>query len=182
MGERPGARASTFLPHSITASRRSPRSRILSLWVSWDRRQESTAPLTLWGYGNGNHTSNTFRNGEIYQWNFGVQRQLPGDFLVEVNYSASHATHLPWNYSTENRNFVSRAESRGVRHGRTVRSGSQSVPVFVHASSRKAGADLQRTGLTLQLSDSSPNRSVAPLPAVPGSIQWIPGVCGEFGL
>jgi hypothetical protein len=66
-------------------------------------------PLTLWGFDNDNHTSNTFRNGEIYQWNFGVQRQLPGDFLVEVNYSASHATHLPWNYSTENRNFVSRA-------------------------------------------------------------------------
>jgi hypothetical protein len=72
-------------------------------------QQGKYGPLTLWGFDNGNHTSNTFRNGEIYQWNLGVQRQLPGNFLLEVNYSASRATHLPWNYSTENRNIISRA-------------------------------------------------------------------------
>jgi hypothetical protein len=34
---------------------------------------------------------------------------LPGQWLIDANYSASHSVHLPWNYSTENRNFVSAA-------------------------------------------------------------------------
>ncbi len=66
-------------------------------------------PLTLWGEGNGNHTSNTFTNGQVYQWNYGFQRELPGQWLIDVNYSASHSVHLPWNYSTENRNIISTA-------------------------------------------------------------------------
>ena len=67
-------------------------------------------PLTLWGEGNGNHTSNTFTNGQIYQWNYGIQRELPGKWLLDVNYSANHSVHLPWNYSTENRNVISTAD------------------------------------------------------------------------
>jgi len=66
-------------------------------------------PLTLWGEGNTNHTSNTFTNGQIYQWNYGFERELPGQWLLDVNYSASHSVHLPWNYSTENRNYISAA-------------------------------------------------------------------------
>jgi hypothetical protein len=67
-------------------------------------------PLTLWGEGNGNHTSNTFTNGQIYQWNYGIQRELPGKWLLDANYSANHSVHLPWNYSTENRNVISTAD------------------------------------------------------------------------
>ena len=62
--------------------------------------------LTNWGYDDDNHGSNTFRNGEIYQWNLGIERQLPAQMVLDLNYSASRATHLPWNYSTENRNFI----------------------------------------------------------------------------
>jgi len=62
--------------------------------------------LTNWGYDNDNHGSNTFQNAEIYQWNFGIQRQLPAQMMLDLNYSGSRSTHLPWNYSTENRNFI----------------------------------------------------------------------------
>ncbi len=62
--------------------------------------------LTKWGYDNDNHGSNTFRNPEIYQWNLGIERQFPGQFMIDLNYSANRTTHLPWNYSTENRNFI----------------------------------------------------------------------------
>ncbi len=72
-------------------------------------QQGKYGELTLYGYNNHNHGSNTFRNAEIYQWNLGIQRELPGDVLVEVNYSANRSTHLPWNYSTENRNYISAA-------------------------------------------------------------------------
>jgi hypothetical protein len=65
--------------------------------------------LTEWGFNDVNNASNTLRNPEIYQWNFGIQRELPGKWLLDVNYSASHNTHLPWAYSTENRNFISAA-------------------------------------------------------------------------
>jgi len=72
-------------------------------------QQGKYGPLTLYGEGNDNHSSNTFTNGQIYQWNYGFQRELPGKWLIDVNYSASHAVHLPWNYSTENRNYISAA-------------------------------------------------------------------------
>jgi hypothetical protein len=62
--------------------------------------------LTNYGYDDDNHGSNTFRNGEIYQWNLGIERQLPSQMLLDLNYSASRSVHLPWNYSTENRNFI----------------------------------------------------------------------------
>jgi len=61
---------------------------------------------TNWGYDDSNHGSNTFQNAEIYQWNFGIERQLPGQMLLDLNYSANRSTDLPWNYSTENRNFI----------------------------------------------------------------------------
>ena len=60
-----------------------------------------------WGFSNSSPIDESFRNAEIYQWNFGVQRELPGDMLLEVNYSASRSTHLPWG-SARNRNYVSR--------------------------------------------------------------------------
>jgi hypothetical protein len=77
--------------------------------------QGKYGPLTLYGEGNDNHTSNNFTNGQIYQWNYGFQRELPGQWLIDVNYSASHSVHLPWNYSTENRNYISAANR--VKYG-----------------------------------------------------------------
>jgi len=72
-------------------------------------QQGKYGPMTLFGESNDNHSSNTFTNGQIYQWSLGIQRELPGNWLIDVNYSASHSVHLPWNYSTENRNYISAA-------------------------------------------------------------------------
>jgi hypothetical protein len=63
--------------------------------------------LTNWGFSNSNNLSDTFRNAEIYQWNLGIERELPGSLLIEVNYSASRSTHLPDNSRARNRNFIS---------------------------------------------------------------------------
>ncbi|MBS1851183.1 MAG: TonB-dependent receptor [Acidobacteria bacterium] len=68
-------------------------------------------PLTLYGLENFNHAGLSVRNAEIYQWNLGVQRQLPGNMLIEVNYSANRSTHLPWDKSLRSQNYVS-AEDR----------------------------------------------------------------------
>ncbi|MFN7993134.1 MAG: carboxypeptidase-like regulatory domain-containing protein [Bryobacteraceae bacterium] len=65
--------------------------------------------LAEWGYNNYNHAGTTNRNAEIYQWNIGFQRQLPGSMLIEVNYSSNRSTHLPWKKSPQNYNFVSTA-------------------------------------------------------------------------
>ncbi len=73
-------------------------------------QQGKYGALTRWGFSDDNHGSDTFRNGEIYQWNIGIERQLPGDIIIDAHYSANRSTHLPWNYSTENRNFVSKAD------------------------------------------------------------------------
>jgi len=64
--------------------------------------------LSMWGLNNQTQAETQFNNGEIYQWNFGVQRELPGNMLFEVDYSASRGTHLPLAYAS-NRNFVSAA-------------------------------------------------------------------------
>ena len=60
-----------------------------------------------WGFSNSSTIDEGFRNAEIYQWNFGIQRELPGGMLLEANYSASRSTHLPWG-SARNHNFISR--------------------------------------------------------------------------
>jgi len=70
--------------------------------------------LAQWGYGNASDLdTGTARNGEIYQWNIGIQHLLPGKIVIGVDYSASRSTHLPWagagGISTRDRNFISSA-------------------------------------------------------------------------
>jgi hypothetical protein len=76
-------------------------------------QQTTYGALAKWGFSNGNHDSLNFSNGEIYQWNFGIQRELPGGLMVEVNYSASRSTHLPWNSGTGNLNRLSVEDRTG---------------------------------------------------------------------
>ena len=67
-------------------------------------------PLAMWGFDNGGDLSYELnKNAEIYQWSGGIQRLLPGDFVISVDYSANRATHLPWGSfaaGTRNRNFI----------------------------------------------------------------------------
>jgi hypothetical protein len=73
-------------------------------------------PLAMWGYGNANDLGTTAaQNADIYQWSFGVQRLLPAQMVVSVDYSADRSTHLPWGGqggicgcgpSTRDRNFI----------------------------------------------------------------------------
>ena len=67
--------------------------------------------LAQWGYSNSSDLgTQTARNAEIYQWNLGIQRMLPGQIVVGIDYSANRSTHLPWGgaggISTSNRNFL----------------------------------------------------------------------------
>jgi Carboxypeptidase regulatory-like domain/TonB dependent receptor len=66
--------------------------------------------LAEWGYANANDLGTTpAQNGDIYQWNLGVQRLLPGQIVVGVDYSANRSTHLPFGgySSTRNRDYIS---------------------------------------------------------------------------
>jgi len=66
--------------------------------------------MALWGYDNSNNVGlEQARNADIYQWNIGVQRLLPWEITIGVDYSANHSNHLPWGgySSTRNRNFIS---------------------------------------------------------------------------
>ena len=51
------------------------------------RRQRSTS-FSATGY-------NQQKYGYIEQWNFGIQRELPGGFFADVAYAGSHGVHLP---------------------------------------------------------------------------------------
>jgi hypothetical protein len=66
--------------------------------------------LAMWGFDNGGDLSYELnKSAEIYQWSGGVQRLLPGDFVVAVDYSANRSTHLPWGSfaaGTRNKNFI----------------------------------------------------------------------------
>jgi hypothetical protein len=64
--------------------------------------------LAQWGYSDSNHQGLQNVNADIYMWNIGIQRQL-GTTMLEVNYSASRSTHLPWNYSPANYNYIADA-------------------------------------------------------------------------
>jgi hypothetical protein len=66
--------------------------------------------LAEWGYGNGNDLGTTAaQNADLYQWNLGIQRLLPSQIVIGVDYSANRSTHLPWGgySSTRNRDFIS---------------------------------------------------------------------------
>jgi hypothetical protein len=66
--------------------------------------------MAEWGYGNANDLGTTAdRNADIYQWNLGIQRLLPSQIVIGVDYSANHSIHLPWGgySSTRNRDFIS---------------------------------------------------------------------------
>jgi hypothetical protein len=65
--------------------------------------------LAEWGYDNSNNLgTEEARNADIYQWNLGIQRLLPGEITIGIDYSANHSTHLPWGgySSTRNRNYI----------------------------------------------------------------------------
>jgi hypothetical protein len=59
-----------------------------------------------WGYQNPNDLGTTAaRDANIYQWNLGIQRLLPSQIVLGVDYSANRSTHLPW-AGTNNRDFI----------------------------------------------------------------------------
>ncbi len=59
-----------------------------------------------WGYQNPNDLGTTAaRDAEIYQWNLGLQRLLPSQIVLGIDYSANRSTHLPWS-GTNNRAFI----------------------------------------------------------------------------
>jgi hypothetical protein len=66
--------------------------------------------LAEYGFSNFNDLGTTVaQNADIYQWNLGIQRLLPSQIVLAVDYSANRSTHLPWggDSSTRNRNFIS---------------------------------------------------------------------------
>ncbi|HXW90987.1 MAG TPA: carboxypeptidase regulatory-like domain-containing protein [Terriglobales bacterium] len=60
-----------------------------------------------WGYTNANDLGTTAaRDADIYQWNLGLQRELPSQIVLGIDYVANRSTHLPWS-GTNNRDFMS---------------------------------------------------------------------------
>jgi hypothetical protein len=59
-----------------------------------------------WGYQNPNDLGTTAaRDAELYQWNLGIQRLLPSQIVLGVDYTANRSTHLPW-AGTNNRDYI----------------------------------------------------------------------------
>jgi len=70
---------------------------------------EQYGKLAEWGYGNNNDLGTTAaRDADLYMWNIGIQRSLPSEIVLGVDYSANRSTHLPWS-GTNNRDFMSSA-------------------------------------------------------------------------
>jgi len=73
---------------------------------------EKYGKLAEWGFGDGNDLGTTeAQNADIYQWNLGIERLLPSQIVVGVDYSANRSNHLPFGgySSTRNRDFISSA-------------------------------------------------------------------------
>jgi hypothetical protein len=59
-----------------------------------------------WGYQNPNDLGTTAaRDANLYQWNVGIERLLPSQIVLGVDYSANRSTHLPWS-GTNNHSFM----------------------------------------------------------------------------
>jgi hypothetical protein len=62
--------------------------------------------LANWGYANNNDLGTTAaRDADIYQWNLGIQRALPSEIVLGIDYVANRSNHLPWS-GTNNRDFI----------------------------------------------------------------------------
>src|SRR5450631_1526682 len=62
--------------------------------------------LANWGYANNNDLgTSAARDANIYQWNLGIQRELPSQIVLGVDYSANRSTHLPW-AGTNNQDYI----------------------------------------------------------------------------
>jgi hypothetical protein len=68
-----------------------------------------TGPVASYSPGP-NAYSKDFRNAYLQNWNFGIQRQLPGDMVVEIAYVGNKATRL------NRRQNVNTAEPLGPRY------------------------------------------------------------------
>ena len=44
------------------------------------------------------------QNPQYQQWNFSIQRSLPGSAVVQINYTGGKGTHLYFGGGTENQN------------------------------------------------------------------------------
>ena len=108
--------------------------------------------LNTWGLANGTQMGYNFRNGEIYQWNGGVQRELKGNMMLEVDYTASRSHHLPLAYYA-NKNFVSAADR--VKYGSIGL--SQQVANPFYSLFQGAECHLQRARFHLQQPNASAN-------------------------
>ena len=66
--------------------------------------------LAQWGLSNGGDlTDETDIRPQIYQWSGGMERLLPHDIVISVDYSANRSTHLSWGSygtNTRNENFI----------------------------------------------------------------------------
>lgn len=54
----------------------------------------SQGDLTLIGFGVGSPVPSNNRNPEYHSWNFSIQRELPLQSVLELNYTGSRGTHL----------------------------------------------------------------------------------------
>ena len=82
--------------------------------------------LANWGYQNPNDLGNTAaRDADIYQWNLGMQRELPSEIVLGVDYVAGRSTHLPWS-GTNNRDFI--PSSLLAQVSAAVRANYESMP------------------------------------------------------
>lgn len=62
--------------------------------------------LANWGYQNPNDLGTTAaRDANIYMWNLGIERLLPSQIVLGIDYSANRSTHLPWS-GTNNRDYI----------------------------------------------------------------------------
>ncbi|MGC2172270.1 MAG: carboxypeptidase-like regulatory domain-containing protein [Candidatus Sulfotelmatobacter sp.] len=82
--------------------------------------------LANWGYQNPNDLGTTAaRDADIYQWNLGMERELPSQIMVGADYVANRSTHLPWS-GTNNRAFI--PSSLLAQISQAVRANYESMP------------------------------------------------------
>jgi hypothetical protein len=133
--------------------------------------------LAMWGFDNGGDLSYELnKSAEIYQWSGGVQRLLPGDFVVAVDYSANRSTHLPWGSfaaGTRNKNFIpSDARVNYTTHqlNSLVPNPFQSRTVLAYALARDGRVDLNIYDVSGRLVRALVSGAVQE--AGPHSVEW----------
>ena len=140
----PAGSTFTFTPGSISFDPANPPVNSINSFPSTGGKFVTPLPesgFTFTGLGSFSTVDPRIKTPYIQNWSFGIQRQLPGNWVVEVNYVGNHAVHMWMAYDMNEVNIFGNgfvqdfqnAQANLAASGGTTFAGPNATPILSQA-------------------------------------------------